>query len=162
MLYIIPVFCFSPEPLQSVHPKRIKGKFKGKLILKDSEEEWLCRRFRAALPWGAASCWLSTEAGAQGCCSAKCGFLWAGGGQEGCQVLQMWVGGHGVTRSNQMRTCMQEHLENWKAADRCGASNIFIELKSGENTRRGLCDLWGICRDLTFFPELKGLSKRDS
>ena len=50
MLYIMPVFCSSLEQLQSVHSKRVKGKFKGKLILKDSEEEWLCRRFRAALP----------------------------------------------------------------------------------------------------------------
>lgn len=41
-------FCFALEQLQSVYPKRVKGKeIKGKFILKDSEE-WPCRRFRAA------------------------------------------------------------------------------------------------------------------
>lgn len=67
---------------------------------------------------GAAACWLSAEAGAR--CAVLPGLaslsrMW----QEGRQLLQMWVGGHGVTRSNQIRNRVQKHLENCKAADGC-------------------------------------------
>lgn len=73
----------------------------------------------------------------------------------------MWVGGHGVTRSNQMRKCMQKHLENCKATNRCGASIIFIKLKSTVKTIKSYV-ISEAYAGLYSFPELEGLSVRDS
>lgn len=129
-------------------PKRGRGKeIKSKLILKDSEEGWPRRRFRAALPWGAA--YAVSELKQPLFCQVWLPVtrMWAG---RGCQLLQMWVEGHGVTRSNQMRKCMQKQWETAKPQTD-GVLALSAWSLAWENTVNSCCELYGMCKGFFFF-----------
>lgn len=133
MLYILSMHF--ALPLSSCSRCTLRGKGEGDqrpTPVGGCAEEWPRRRFRAARPWGAPSCWLSAAAGTQHCSSARRGFLRPGCGQEGCPLLQMRVGGHEVTRSTQISKCMRKHLENSKATDRRSTGITFLWLNLGK------------------------------
>lgn len=120
----------------------VQGKeTKGQLLLEGSEEEWPCQQLGApgrgerhhacsaleqahgtALLPGAAS--YDQDVHGQGVRCSKCGL-------EATRLQGQ----------NQMRTCMQKHLENREAMDKCGASITLIHLNLGNKTLTSCCDL---------------------